>query len=131
ALTVPATGKLVTSAFVLRAGTPYRVVSTGTVAYSAGKRGDANCVSGKPWKLTARDPVAHLPLPGTHGLVVALALRWGTTCRADHTYETWFTPRVNQRLRLQYVDTSVRGNTGSITVYVVRDDIELSSLVRK
>lgn len=130
-LSVPATGKAVTSSFVLRAGRTYRIVATGTVTYATGKRGDAHCVSGKPWKRTARDPLAHLPLSTTRGLVVALALRWQGGCRNDHTYEVFFTPRVNQRLRLRYADAMPKGNTGTLSVYVARDDIRLSSLVRK
>jgi hypothetical protein len=155
--TVPATGARTTSPFVLKAGITYRVVATGTVRYREGV-GDATCT--RPGGSAAFEPTPRgallggsgsgrardwgwgepsagsdhadspyaLPLPTSHGLLVAGGLRWEGGCRADHTYEAWFTPLVNQRLPLAYVGGPA---TGSITVYVARDDITLGSLARR
>lgn len=157
---VPATGALVTSRFLLRAGVTYRFVSTGTVRYAAGAVGDAHCIAaGGGWQPTDRLPLdlpllrssgwsggwghsdppgsehedsgSALPLPSTHGLVLAGGLRWGDSCRGDHTYESWYTPLVNQRLQLKYVDAKASDNSGSLTVHVARDDITAASLVRR
>jgi hypothetical protein len=58
-------------------------------------------------------------------------LRWEQgTCRADHTYEAWFTPTVPQRLQLRYADLDPADNAGTLTVYVARDDITAASLAR-
>ena len=158
-LTVPATGKVVTSSYALRAGVTYRLVVTGAVRYAAGQYGDAHCTAAAPdWEPTDRlplgppaaraggwgdgwgqdrpgsdheDSAAELPVPTTHGLLVAGALRWGGTCRGDHTYEAWYTPVVTQRLSLKYLDAKASDNPGSLTVYVARDDITAASLARK
>jgi hypothetical protein len=72
-----------------------------------------------------------LPLPTSQGVLVNGALRWdATTCSPDHTYEAWFQPATDQRLRLAYADLTPLGTTGSFTAYVARDDITLASLVR-
>lgn len=159
ALAVPATGQLIRSSYVLRAGVTYRIVATGTVRYATGQVGDANCVTGDPaWLATDRLPIElpmarlgdwpggwehdepgsdhddspnALPLPTTHGLVVAGGLRWGDTCRSDHTYEAWYTPVVDHKLQLSYVDAVASDNVGTLTAYVARDDITAASLVRK
>ena len=68
------------------------------------------------------------PVPETRGLLVNGALRWEGDCQGDHTYEAWFTPTSSQRLQLQYVDADPADNTGSLTVYVARDDITKASL---
>jgi hypothetical protein len=158
-LTVGATGVATTSPFNLRAGITYRIVATGTVRYDpAGpSTGDANCVAAAPdpgYAPTARGPVVTPPPVGlrplgggwgegsthpaspyaaattdTHGLLVNGALRWEGDCQADHTYEAWFTPTVNGPLQLQYADANPADNSGSLTVYVARDDILRSSLV--
>ena len=71
-----------------------------------------------------------LPLPTTRGLIFAKALRWEGGCSATHTYEAWYTPTVTQKLYLKYADPGAADNTGSINVYVARDDITLASLKR-
>jgi len=158
ALTVPATGAPVTSAYTLRAGVTYRFVVTGTVRPGpAPLTGDASCTStGAAYSLTPRgtmttplptgldgrlgwgsregsthpaSPYA-VPVPETQGLLVNGALRWEGGCRADHTYEAWFTPPADQPLVAQYVDVPAADDTGSFTVYVARDDITLASLKR-
>lgn len=71
------------------------------------------------------------PLASSHGLLLRGALRWeDATCRADHTYEAWYTPEVKEKLMLRYVDAAPADNTGSFTVYVARDDITRTSLAR-
>jgi hypothetical protein len=70
------------------------------------------------------------PTGETRGLLVNGALRWEGGCQTDHTYEAWFTPSANQRLQLRYADTAAADNTGTLTVYVARDDITRSSLKR-
>lgn len=77
------------------------------------------------------DSANALPVLSTHGLTFAGGLRWGDACRNDHTYEAWYTPTVNQKLMLKYVDAIASDNAGSLTVYVARDDITLGSLARK
>lgn len=72
-----------------------------------------------------------LPVATTHGLVLHKMLRWEGGCRLDHTYEAWFTPTINQRLALRYVDADPSDNSGYFRVYVARDDITLASLVPK
>ncbi|MET3961987.1 hypothetical protein ABIE44_001921 [Marmoricola sp. OAE513] len=72
-----------------------------------------------------------LPLPTSHGLVVAGGLMWGTECRADHTYEAWYTPPTRQKLTVKYVDLPAGDNTGNLSLYVARDDITAASLARK
>lgn len=72
------------------------------------------------------------PITATRGLLIRGALRWSDqTCRSDHTYEAWFTPRVDQRLKAAYFDPWPNNNKGSFTVYVARDDIVRSSLKRR
>jgi len=157
-LDVPATGASVASAFLLRAGVTYRLVATGTVGTDqTGGVGDPNCVAGVEGDtlaprgpLTApvtgwtgpfsgwghREGSVHpaspyaLPVAETRGLLVAGALRWEGECQADHTYETWFTPATTQPLQLQYADATPADDTGTLTVYVARDDIARSSLKR-
>jgi hypothetical protein len=153
ALPVPATGAVVTSPYLLRAGVTYRLVATGTVRPGpAPTAGDATCTSaGSAYALTPRGALAiplptlwgrgsregstHLgspyaaAVPETQGLLVNGALRWEGDCQADHTYEAWFTPNTSQRLQLQYVDADPADNVGALTVYVARDDITKASLV--
>jgi hypothetical protein len=158
-LTVPATGVTVSSPYILRAGVTYRVVATGTVRPATGTTGDANCTTGDAGQaLTPRGTVVtptdpddgwgdwdgwgdhegsdHADSPSapptgeTRGLLVNGALRWEGGCQTDHTYEAWFTPSANQRLQLRYADTAAADNTGTLTVYVARDDITRSSLKR-
>jgi len=76
------------------------------------------------------DSAYALPVPTSHGLTFAKALRWEGACNASHTYEAWYTPTTTQRLYFKYVDPTPADNTGSITVYVARDDITLASLKR-
>jgi hypothetical protein len=158
ALKVPATGGAVSSPFYLRAGITYRVVATGTVRHGpAPAVGDATCVRSADssfaltargvtvqppsddwddWSWKSREGSDHpasayaLPTTETRGVLVNGALRWEGECRADHTYEAWFTPTTRQRLRLQYADPAPGDNAGSVTVYVARDDITSSSLAR-
>ncbi len=64
---VPATGQLVESPFVLKAGVTYRVVATGAVRYGPGTAvGDANCRrsdDGWTYLLTERGPFPEPPPP--------------------------------------------------------------------
>jgi hypothetical protein len=157
ALKVSATGTAAASPFYLRAGVTYRVVATGTVRHGpAPATGDANCAwvpESASYEPTPRGPVI-VPVPtgtsfgwnhegsthpaspyaaattATRGLLVNGALRWEGGCRADHTYEAWFTPTTRQRLRLRYADPAPGDNAGSFTVYVARDDITRASLRR-
>jgi hypothetical protein len=76
------------------------------------------------------DSPAFLPLPTTHGLIFAKALRWEGGCSPSHTYEAWYTPTVTQRLYFKYADLTPDDNAGTINVYIARDDITLSSLTR-
>lgn len=75
----------------------------------------------------AASPYA-LPLLTTSGLLVGNALRWEGDCTLAHTYEAWFTPTVTQRLYARYVDPTPADNSGSMKIYVARDDITLASL---
>lgn len=75
---------------------------------------------------------ASLVVPTTNGLLLRGQLRWELdTCRADHTYETWYRPLVDERLQLRYFDLTPKANTGTFTAYVARDDIVRSSLARQ
>jgi len=57
-LSVPTTGTVVRSSFVLRAGVTYRIVATGTVRPGVPGSGDANCVAGDDgWARTPRGTV--------------------------------------------------------------------------
>lgn len=68
----------------------------------------------------------------THGVLLRGLLRWEPeTCRADHTYEAWYTPAVPERLGFRYADRTPADNAGTFTVYVARDDIVRSSLARR
>jgi hypothetical protein len=153
-LTVPATGAVVTSTFLLRAGVTYRLVATGTVSAGPAGAGDATCTAGADGDtLTPRGPLVTpptswvdgfgswgregsdhpdspyaAPTTETRGLLVNGFLRWEGGCAADHTYEAWFTPAVRQRLQLQYADAAAADNQGALTVYVARDDITRDSL---
>ena len=155
-LTVAATGATTTSPFVLRAGVTYRLVATGTLRQAAGVLGDATCTTGPAGAVPSprgavvvpsggdggwggwiqregSDHVASpwaLPTADSSGLLVNGALRWEGGCSADHTYEAWFTPTTRQRLQLRYADPVLADNAGTLTVYVARDDIARSSLVR-
>jgi len=159
ALTVPATGATVRSPFYLRAGVTYRVVATGKVRHGpAPAVGDANCAvsaGSSSYLPTPRGPLVQPPPAGmdgwswksregsdhpasayalatteTRGVLVNGALRWEGECRADHTYEAWFTPATRQRLQLRYADPAPGDNAGNVTVYVARDDVTASSLAR-
>jgi hypothetical protein len=156
-LTVAATGATTTSSFVLRAGVTYRLVATGSVREAPGVLGDATCTTGADavvpsprgtvvvppddggwdgwngWSHEGSDHPASpwaLPSAETSGVLVNGALRWEGDCSADHTYEAWFTPTSRQRLQLRYTDPVLADNGGTISVYVARDDITLSSLTR-
>lgn len=156
-LTVPATGETIASPFFLRAGVTYRVVATGTLRYGAAPAaGDATCAvppTGSAYEPTPRGPLVQPPPTGggwgwdqegsehadspyalatvdTRGVLVNGALRWEGGCRADHTYEAWFTPATRQRLQLRYADPAAGDNAGTITVYVARDDVTAASLAR-
>lgn len=76
------------------------------------------------------DSPGALPVATTHGLTLNGKLRWEGGCRANRTYQAWFTPGVTQQLTMQYVDADPSDNSGSLRVYVARDDITLTSLVR-
>lgn len=151
-LTVPATGGVVTSSFYLRPGVTYRIVATGRVAYDAASAGDVNCAPTAEGIAapTPRGPLVtpvlglasrwsegsqHAVSPyaaatqDTLGLLVNGALRWEGGCQADHTYETWYRPDTRTRLQLQLADAAPGDNTGTVTVYVARDDITRASLV--
>lgn len=113
---VPGTGAVASSPFLLRAGVSYRIVVTGTIQYG-GVLTDAACVPGA-------------------GLLIQGALRWEGGCRADHTYEAWYTPVVTEPLLLSYAaaaapDTAPAPGIGSFTAYVARSDISLHSLARR
>lgn len=155
-LTVPATGAVTASPYLLRAGVTYRIVATGTALYDpAAAPGDANCttatdgpvpsprgplvdptsallVRGFGWVEGSRHPASPYAAPTaeTRGLLVNGALRWEGGCQADHTYEGWYTPDTSQPLQLQYADPTPGDNTGSFTVYVARDDITRDSLAQ-
>lgn len=155
ALRVPATGAVVASPYLLKAGVTYRLVATGTVRPGvSAAAGDATCTtSGSGYALTPHGELVTPPplgltwgwgsregsdhasspyaaaVPETQGLLVNGALRWEGDCADDHTYETWFTPSTSQRLQLRYADADPADNTGSLTVYVARDDITKASLV--
>jgi hypothetical protein len=62
--TVPATGALTSSPFLLRAGVTYRVVATGAVRLDANTLGDANCVhTPAGYVPTDRGPVLGTAIP--------------------------------------------------------------------
>ncbi|RNL75432.1 hypothetical protein EFL95_18655 [Nocardioides marmorisolisilvae] len=151
--TVPANGALTPSPFLLRAGVTYRIVATGTIRSAADTVADANCVRTgllgflladrgpllglpdptvpiDPWNNDRTPSPYALPLPTTQGLTFARALRWEGGCAVNHTYEAWFTPPATQRLYFKYTDAAAADNTGTINVYVARDDITLASLKR-
>ena len=74
---------------------------------------------------------ASSPTLTTHGLLLRGKLRWEQdVCRADHTYEAWYRPLLNERLQLRYFDLTPATNTGTFTAYVARDDIVRASLAR-
>lgn len=68
------------------------------------------------------------PTAATKGLILHKLLRWEGGCRLDHTYETWFTPKIKQRLAFKYLDDDYSDNSGKFRVWVARDDITAASL---
>ncbi|MBO9522231.1 MAG: hypothetical protein J7518_11895 [Nocardioidaceae bacterium] len=112
-VTVPAGDRFTWTPFLLRAGETYRLVVTGTGRLPDGQVTDARCPGAGP----GASPGA-LPLP----------LLWtDEDCRADHTYEAWFTPLVTGPLPLRFGGP---GSTGTFTVYLARADITAASLRR-
>lgn len=115
---VPATGETVTTPFRTTRGATYRIVADGLYRYGAGSRiGDAACVwTRRGWA------------PSESGLLVNGRSPWGSSCDGEHTHETTFTARRTARLHLRVGDDDPRGNTGTLSFYVLREDIRARSV---
>lgn len=125
ALKVPASGRVLRTAFSLRAGTTYRLVATGTYRYGrANSVADAHCswdphVDGgwqdrSTWERTAG---THLELlvNGTGGW----RARSGGTCDREQAYVRDIQPTRTGPVDLQIRDDVVTDNSGSLTVTIL------------
>ena len=117
-LTVPADGSTVTAGFKLSRGTTYRIVADGLYRYGAGADvADAACRwSADGWT------------PNESGLLVNGNSPWASACDGEHTHEATITPRRTDYLRLQVGDQRGRDNEGSLTFYVLREDLASRSV---
>lgn len=115
---VPANGTAVDAGFKVTRGTTYRVVGDGLYRYGAGdKVADAACRwSDDGW--TAFED----------GLLVNGTSPWAGDCAGTHTHSTTFTARRTQELRLSVGDPHPRGNAGTLTFYLLREDLATRSV---
>jgi hypothetical protein len=117
-VTVPADGSTVTAGFKLTKGTTYRIVGDGLYRHGAGSNvADAACRwSSDGWT----------PFDG--GLLVNGVSPWASACDGEHTHEATFTARTTDFLRLRVGDDRGRDNEGSLSFYVLREDLARRSV---
>lgn len=109
---VPATGEGVTADFKLTRGVTYRIVADGLVRTGAGGQiADAAC----RWTRNGWQPRSVLLVDGTNP--------WPTTCNDGHTYETLYTARTKDFLRLRVDESTPRDAEGTLTFSVLREDL--------
>jgi hypothetical protein len=114
---------------IYQAGRPVRVTTTGTYAFAAGSKADAECTS------TAAAPSWHNPARGgvdgsgnslRDVTVGGHSVDWRTSAGASascdaihHSYSLTYTPSTNGPLTFGVADTSYGDNSGTVTVTVV------------
>jgi hypothetical protein len=109
---VPATGSTVKTAFKLTRGVPYRIVADGLVRTGAGAQvTDPVC----RWTRKGWTPSGSLQVNGT--------TPFAATCSGKHTYETTYTPRTTDFLKVRVDESTPRDAEGSLTFSVLREDI--------
>jgi hypothetical protein len=109
---VPATGSTVRTAFKLTRGVSYRIVADGLVRTGPGAQiTDPVC----RWTRRGWTPSGSLQVNGTSP--------FAATCRGKHTYETRYTPRTTDFLRVRVDEDTPRDAEGSMTFSVLREDI--------
>jgi hypothetical protein len=115
---VPATGETVATPFKTTRGTTYRVVADGLYRYGAGSRiGDAACVwGGRGW------------VPSEAGLLVNGRSPWESDCDGEHTHVGSFTAHRTGRLHLRVGDDSGADNAGTLSFFILREDIRARSV---
>jgi hypothetical protein len=120
-VTVPATGRTVNAGFKLTRGTTYRIVGDGLYRYGAGSRvADAACRwSSTGWR------------PHESGLLVNGRSPWTSTCAGDHTHQATFRAPTTDYLRLRVGDERAGDNEGSLSFYVLREDLAKRSVASR
>jgi hypothetical protein len=89
------------------------VVADGLYRYGPGSKvGDAACV----WS-------RHGWTPTRNGLLLDGTSPWPATCQNSHTHAASYTPRRTDYLKLRVGDRTAADNDGSVTFYVLRDDV--------
>ena len=117
-LTVPATGRTVTTGFKLTRGTTYRIVGDGLYRYGPGPRvADAACRwSKKGWT------------PSGLGVLVNGTSPWAGDCDGRHTRVAKYRARKTGFLRVRVGDQHPRGNKGELSFYILREDLPARSV---
>ncbi|HET6625588.1 MAG TPA: hypothetical protein VFG63_04310, partial [Nocardioidaceae bacterium] len=117
-LTVPATGRTVNAGFKVTRGTTYRIVGDGLYRYGAGSKvADAACRwSARGWT------------PHDAGLLVNGTSPWASTCDGSHTRVATYRARRTGWLTLRVGDNHPHGNAGSLSFYILRADLPVSSV---
>jgi hypothetical protein len=112
---VPATGETVTTPFKVTKGVTYRIVADGLYRYGPGNDiGDGACSwAGQAWA------------PSSTGLLVNDRSPWQAACEGEHTHAAQFTAGATRRLSLRVGDDTAVDNEGTVSFYVLRQDVSL------
>jgi hypothetical protein len=112
---VPATGETVTTPFKVTKGVTYRIVGDGLYRYGPGDEiSDAACSwAGQAWG------------PSSTGLLVNDRSPWQAACKGEHTHVAKFTAGATRRLSLRVADDTAADNEGTVSFYVLREDVPL------
>jgi hypothetical protein len=118
-LEVPATGETVDAGFKLTRGTTYRVVADGLYRFGAGSDiGDAACRWSGDEGWTA----------STTGLLLNGRSPWASACEGEHLHVASYTPRRTSYLRLDVGDPTPSDNDGTLSFYILREDLSARSV---
>lgn len=119
-MVVPGNGQTVSSTFKVQRGQTYRIVGDGLHRYGPGAQvEDAAC----RWSARAGKWVRSI-----RTLLVNETSPWADTCGASHTHSATYTARRTGLLHLRVADTTPRGNSGSLSFYILREDISARSV---
>ena len=112
-LTVPADGSTVNAGFKVTKGMTYRIVGDGLYRYGPGSKvSDAACRwSANGWT------------PHEAGLLVNGTSPWASSCDGEHTHVAFYRARRTAFLQLRVGDASAGNNEGSLSFYLLREDL--------
>ena len=115
-LTVPSTGRAVTTDFNLTKGETYRVVASGRYRHGPGSQiGDAACT----WSRGGWAEARSLLVNGTRP--------WTTSCDGRHTHTGYFTASATEPLKVKIAGDG-KGHQGSLTFALLREDLPARSV---